>query len=366
MLDNIQLEKTPLYESHRGLKARMGGFGGWDMPIQYEGILAEYEHTRQKVSLFDISHMGEFFITGGAVETGLDKLLTMAIEDMPLKTCKYGAMLNSTGGVIDDLIVFRMEETKWFLVVNASTTDKDKNYLLDHLSKGVGFKDVSRQIGKIDVQGPLAREVLLRLVKGLDKLNFYTFDFFDLLGENVLISRTGYTGELGYEIYYPWKKTQLLWEELLKFEEVKPAGLGARDVLRLEVGYSLYGHELREGVSILESGLGKFVDFNKDFIGKEALMKQKETGLKKKMVGFISDTRKAPREGHNLMTMDGSIIGEVTSGTYSPYLNKGIGLGFINAGHSMQGEKIFIGDAIKKFSAEISSRFFYKEGSLKA
>lgn len=365
MSENMQMQKTPLYESHTRLNARMAPFGGWDMPIQYEGILAEYEHTRNKVSLFDISHMGEFIIEGDAVACGLDHLVTMRIADMPVKTCKYGAMLNERGGVIDDLIVFRMEEKKWFLVVNAATTEKDKKHLSRHLSDTAVFQDISMDTGKVDIQGPLSRAILKKYVPEIEKLNFYTFDFFELLGETVLISRTGYSGELGYEIYYPWEKTQALWDELLRHEEVKPAGLGARDMLRLEVGYSLYGHELREDVSPLESGLARFVDLEKDFIGRSALRAQKESGLTKKIIGFISDSRKAPREGNQLFASGGELIGEVTSGTFSPCLNKGIGLGFVKIDSADVGTKIMFGDMAKKSPAEISSRIFYKEGSLK-
>ncbi len=358
------LKKTPLYEEHCALNARLVPFGGWDMPVQYEGILAEYQQTRNGVSIFDISHMGEFIIEGNCVHCGLDRLLTMNIVDMPVKSCRYGALLNEQGGIIDDLIIFRMEKERWFLVVNGVTTEKDARHIQKHLTKNTIFQDVTLKTGKLDVQGPLSRDVLNSLVKGIEKLDYYTFDFFDLLGENVLISRTGYTGELGYEIYFPWDKTKELWIELMKNKSVKPAGLGARDVLRLEMGYSLYGHELKEDISPLEAGLNHFVDFEKNFIGKDVLLKQKVEGVKQKIMGIISDTRRSPREKYKIYSGEEE-IGIVTSGTFSPALNAGIGLGFIKTDAARQGKKIFFGDEKNKISATISPRFFYKKGSLK-
>jgi len=230
---------------------------------------------------------------------------------------------------------------------------------------GGKFTDVTFQTGKLDIQGPQSREVLKKFVKGIEKLDYFTFDHFDLLGENVLISRTGYTGELGYEIYYPWDKTKDLWQELMKESQVKPAGLGARDVLRLEVGYSLYGHELSEDISVLEAGLSRFIDFDKEFIGKEALLRQKKSGVKRKIVGFTSETRRSPRENHKIYSQENEEIGTVSSGTFSPYLNQGVGLGFISVDSAGRGDKIFFGDQRSKNPAVISGKMFYEEGSLK-
>ncbi len=366
MLDSKGLELTALYESHVALKANMGPFGGWNMPIQYAGILAEHQHTREKVSIFDVSHMGEFLIEGDYAASGLDNLLTMPLADMPLKTCRYGAMLNNRGGVIDDLIVFRLEANKWFLVVNAATAFKDKEHLERHLKPTALFRDLSSGLGKVDVQGPLAREVLKSFVKDIEKLDFYTFDHFDVLGENVIVSRTGYTGELGYEIYYPWKKTVNLWEHLLTQEDVQPAGLGARDVLRLEVGYGLYGHELRENLSALASGLGRFTDWEKEFIGKDALFKERQAGPACKVLGIVSSNRRSPRVGHTVFSGSGEVIGEVTSGTFSPCLEKGIGMAVIASDHANRGDTVSVGDLKNSFPAQITSRIFYKQGSLKS
>lgn len=362
---DTDLKRTPLYEEHLALKARMVPFGGWAMPVQYEGILAEHLHTRKAVTLFDISHMGEFIIEGDLNESGLDRIVTMSLKDLPVKASRYGTILNEQGGIIDDLIVFRLEEKKWFIVVNGATTEKDVAHFRKYLTNNARFTDVTFQTGKLDIQGPQSREILKRLVPAIDRLQYYAFDFFDLLGEHVLISRTGYTGELGYEIFYPWDKTVDLWKALLAHKEVKPAGLGARDILRLEVGYSLYGHELNDHISPLEAGLTRFIDFDKDFMGKDVLLKQQHNGLKRKLVGFVSDSRRSPRAEQVIFDSDEKEIGIVTSGTFSPTINKGIGLGFVAVDCSGSGEKILFGDAKNKVSAIISSKVFYKGGSLK-
>lgn len=334
------------------------------MPVQYDGILKEHAHTRDAVSVFDISHMGEFIIEGDCVQSGLDRLLTMPLVDLPVQSCRYGCMLNEHGGVIDDLIVFRLEKDKWFIVVNGATTQKDVTHFQKNLTDQSKFRDVSPQTGKIDIQGPASREVLSSFVAEIGKLDYYTFDYFDLLEEHVLISRTGYTGELGYEIYYPWNKTKDLWRTLLAHDKVKPAGLGARDVLRLEMGYSLYGHELGEDISPLESGLSRFIHFDKDFIGKNVLLIQKDEGLKRKIVGLSSETRRAPREGHKIYLDSGEEVGKVTSGTFSPCLNKGIGLGFVDTQYAGKGSKVLFGDDKNKNPAKITSRAFHKSSSL--
>ena len=364
MLTQEQLAKTPLYHEHLALNARMIPFGGWDLPVQYDGILKEHAHTRKVVSVFDISHMGEFIVEGDCVDSGLDRLVTASLADLPVKSCRYGCMLNQNGGVIDDLIIFRLEKNKWFIVVNGETTQKDAAHFQKYLTDKAMFKNVSLQTGKIDIQGPLSQEILCSFVADIEKLNYYTFDYFDLLGEKVLISRTGYTGELGYEIYFPWDQTKDLWRVLLKHDKVKPAGLGARDVLRIEMGYSLYGHELGENISPLESGLSRFIHFEKDFIGKDVLLKQKEDGLKQKIVGICSKSRRAPRQGHGIYLESGEQVGTVTSGTFSPSLNNGIGLGLVETRHASLGSMVFFGEDKNKNPAVITARAFYKNSSL--
>ena len=359
------LKQTPLYQEHIALNARIVPFGGWEMPVQYEGILAEYEHTRKAVTLFDTCHMGEFLIHGDCRKTGLDVLVTMAIADMPVHTCRYGMLLNDHGGVIDDLVVFREGQEEWFIVVNGATAAKDAQHFHERLKQPQSFKDISSEIGKIDVQGPLSRQGLAGLVPGIEKLAYYTFDHFKLPGETVRVSRTGYTGELGYEIYSSSETVRDIWRKLLQNPKVKPAGLGARDMLRLEIGYSLYGHELSETTTPLEAGLARFVDFTKNFIGKDALLKQQKEGLQRKIAGFISDTRRAPRQDNKIYAATGERIGIVTSGTFSPHCQRGIGLGFIPAALAGTREKIYFGDDNSKNLAIMSTRTFYPNGSLK-
>ncbi|MCA9402918.1 MAG: glycine cleavage system aminomethyltransferase GcvT [Candidatus Omnitrophica bacterium] len=366
MTSNAPLKRTALYQDHIVHHAKMVPFGGWDMPLQYSGILDEHAHTRAAVTVFDISHMGEFIIHGDPVNSGLDRIVTQTLTDLPVKACRYGAMLNDAGGVLDDLIVFRMQEDKWFLVVNAATTAKDADHIRTHLRSAEDFEDVSAQIGKVDIQGPHAREVMQQFVGDIGRLDYYTFDFFPLLGENVLISRTGYTGELGYEIFYPWDKTTYLWNALLEAKGVKPAGLGARDLLRLEVGYSLYGHELSEDVSALECGLSRFIDFEKEFIGKDALMKKQEHPLPGHIIGLVSNTRRSPRAGHKIYTAAGKAVGTVTSGAYSPQLKKGIGLARVEGVELHKDDLIRFGSEEQQEEAAVSSKIFYRNGSVKS
>jgi len=336
------------------------------MPLQYEGILAEYESTRRQSTVFDTSHMGEFLITGDCQENGLDRIVTQPLNDMPHKTCRYGMALNASGGIRDDLIVYRIADGEWMIVVNAGTCPKMIEHFTDHLTSGALFQDISSQTGKLDIQGPSSREALKTIVPGIEKLDYYTFDYFEVLGQRVIVSRTGYTGELGYEIYFPWERTPELWREILKNPDVKPAGLGARDVLRLEMGYSLYGHELEETVSPLEARLMKFVDLEKDFLGRDALWKQREHGAGRKLIPFISETRRSPRQHHPICTPSLEPVGTVTSGSFSPALQKGIGMGFISQGDIQEGQNFLIGDEKNKIKACWATRPFYKKGSLKS
>ncbi len=365
MTEQETLQRTPLFEEHGLLKAKMVPFGGWQMPLLYEGILAEYQHTRRDVTIFDTCHMGEFTIAGDCQRSGLDQMVTSAIKDMPLKSCRYGLILNNNGGTVDDLIVFRLDAQQWIIVVNGATTKKDREHFKKNLTSQTTFQDISLQMGKIDIQGPRSREVLNSLNPEIKKLDYYTFDFFKILGEYVLISRTGYTGELGYEIFYPWGKMRDLWRELLKNPLVKPAGLGARDVLRLEMGYSLYGHELEEDISPLEAGLNRFIDWNKEFIGKKALLEQKDQGPNRTLTGLLSKTRRSPRARHKIYASSGEEIGVVTSGSFSPSEECGIGLGFIKTGQAQKGQDVCFGDQDNKMEAVICGRSFFKQGSLK-
>lgn len=365
MLTSCQLKHTPLYDEHIRLGAKMVAFGGWEMPLQYEGILAEYESTRRQVALFDTSHMGEFLIEGDARECGLDRLVTQPLIDMPEKTGRYGVMCREDGGVIDDCIVFRVGRQKWYMVVNGATAAKDAEHVSQKITPSGRWTDLSAQTGKLDVQGPSAREILKQFVTAIERLDYFACDVFPGMGEEILISRTGYTGELGYEIFCPWEKTLSFWRALLDTDQVKPAGLGARDVLRTEMGYSLYGNELKETITPLEAGLKRFIDFDKDFIGKTVLLRQLKEGVRRQLICLIAENRRSPRPHNGIFNETGERIGEVTSGTFSPYLKRGIGLGLVLADPGRKDNCLYFGDQHQKTRAAITTRPFYKLGSLK-
>ncbi len=360
-----ELFRTPLYNNHVALGGKMVPFAGWEMALQYpDGILKEHAANRKGCSIFDCSHMGEFLIEGDPVTSGLDHIVTQAIVDQPVGTCRYGMALKDNGGTIDDLIVYRLGPEKWMVVVNASNIDKDAAHFRKHLNPGSKFTDISLQTAKLDIQGPASRDVLKALVPGIENLEYYTFDTFNVLGEDVVVSRTGYTGELGYEVYYPWGKAEKVWDAVLADTRVHPTGLGVRDVLRIEVSYPLYGHELSEDITPLEAGLKRFMDMNKDFIGSEVLRRQ-ELSPRRRIIHFVSESRRAPRQGHIIFTPDGTAAGEVVSGTFSPALGIGIGIGFIKKEFTGTLKDIIFGDEKLKLGAQAATRPFYKAGSLK-
>ena len=343
----------------------MAPFAGWNMPIQYEGIIAEHNHTRTRASLFDTCHMGEFYIKGDTLDVGLEEIFSFSVNNMPLGKCRYGAMLNEKGGIIDDLIVCRISNNEWMVIVNSATIDKDAKHIESHLKKGAEFENRSERLAKLDLQGPLSRNILVELVTPeIKRLKFYAFDFFDILGEKNIISRTGYTGELGYELYISSERAVELWNYLLKDKRLKPAGLGARDTLRLEMGYPLYGQDVNEDTTPLEGNFEKFLNLDKDFIGKVALVKQKRVGVKKLLVAFRADSRRAPRHDYSIMK-DGKKIGKVTSGSFSPSLSCGIGLGYVDIAYAKLGEEILIKSAIVEIEATITEKPFYKKSSLR-
>jgi aminomethyltransferase len=359
-----QLQQTPLCGRHRDLKALMAPFGGWDMPIQYEGIIAEHGWCRNKAALFDICHMGEFLFEGDFEAGGLEDVFTFSVKSIPVGRSRYGFLLNEQGGVIDDLIVFRLGEEKAMIVVNAATIAKDFAAIKSRL-RGGSFTDISTATGKLDVQGPLARQVLVAAFgERIAAIPYFTFITMDILGVEAIVSRTGYTGELGYEIFIPSAKVTELWDLLLKDERVKPAGLGARDVLRLEVGYSLYGSDIDETITPLEAGLEGFVNFHKSFVGKEALLRQKEQGLSRSKVAFEVAGRRSPRH-HYEICFSGENVGAVTSGVFSPMLGQGIGIGFVTPEVAAIGAPLTIRHERVTMEATICELPFYLGGSLR-
>lgn len=353
--------KTPLYETHLALGAKMAPFGGWMMPIQYQGILAEHAHTRQSVSVFDICHMGEFMLQGDPVLSGFDRLVTQNITAMPLGTCRYGFMLNEQAGILDDLIVYRINKASWMIVVNAATTPGDLAHLKENLFAGYSLEDVSSKMAKLDVQGPQSQEVLKNIFgQKLEELNYYTFSEFKVFGQqSCIVSRTGYTGELGYEIYIADDYVGRFWELLLKDPRVKPAGLGCRDTLRLEMSYPLYGQDLDTLHTPLAAGLMKFVDLSKDFIGREALAREQENGLKEHLIYFQADSRRAPRHGFAIWDK-GRKIGTVTSGSFSPSLGVGIGMGYVAGNYNIGAQLIVKQEATEIPVAVVKRPFLHK------
>ncbi len=324
-----ELKRTALFDKHKELNAKNVGFCGWEMPVQYAGVIKEHDACRSGAALFDISHMGEFFYEGDIANSGINNACTTDFVKLPVGKCKYGFLLNEKGGVIDDLIVYKLDDTHLMFVVNAARIDIDFARIKSHIKDG-RFENRSDETSKIDIQGPNSKEILQKIVSfDLSELNFFGFKQTTLLDVPAIVSRTGYTGELGYELYIGNDIAPKLWDKLLSLGAV-PAGLGARDVLRLEKGYSLYGHELNEETTPAEAGIDMFVQYKShDFTGKEALLKQKEEGISKKIIAFKTNSKRSPRDGFEIF-QNGKKIGYVTSGTYSPSVESGIGLGFVD------------------------------------
>jgi glycine cleavage system T protein (aminomethyltransferase) len=360
-----ELRNTPLVHEHESLKALMAPFGGWNMPIQYEGILAEHRWCRERAALFDICHMGEFLFRGDFVASGLDEVFTFSVSSIPVGRSRYGFLLNGSGGVIDDLIVFRLADDEAMIVVNAATIAKDFAVIQERLSGGE-FKDISSETAKLDLQGPLSRQVLTdHLDAGLATLPYFRFVRTEILGVPAIVSRTGYTGELGYELFLPADKVRELWSKFLSDDRVKPAGLGARDVLRLEVGYSLYGSDIDEETTPLEAGLSAFVNLEKPFVGRDALLRQQREGLSRVKAAFRVNSRRSPRH-HYEICFEGGAVGNVTSGVFSPMLGCGIGIGFVKPEVAVIGTPLIIKHENVSMEATVVELPFYKDGSLRS
>ena len=358
-------KKSPLHEEHIKLKALMAPFAGWEMPIHYGSIIDETKHTRSSVSIFDISHMGELFVKEEPANSSLDKILTVPVVKMKLNSCRYGFLLNKKGGILDDLIVYRLKDDEWMIVVNASNEERDADIISKGLSRKASFENRSARIVKIDVQGPRSPDIMEKIAgAGIKELGYYRFNEFDIFGRKDIISRTGYTGEIGFEVYIDREKGTALWQELLNNNEVKPAGLGARDILRLEMGYPLYGDELTEDNSPIEAAMDKFLDMEKEFTGKKPIIKQKNKGIKRKLVGFAVEGRRTPRH-ENRIIVNGSEAGFVTSGVFSPHLNKGLGMGYIDIQYAAEGNDISIDTCKGEIAAKIEKIPFLKNTSIK-
>jgi len=363
-------KKTPLYNEHVQLNAKVIDFGGFDMPVQYTGIKDEHAAVREKAGLFDVSHMGEFFVSGPHAATLLDKVTLANISKLVPGKAKYTAMCYEDGGIVDDLLVYMLAENEYMLVVNASNIDKDYNWIASQNSVGATLENRSDQYALLAIQGPEAIAILKELTDSdVESIRFYTFEQGEVAGEkDIIISATGYTGEKGFELYIDTKKSDAvkIWRNLLRVGEnrgILPAGLGARDTLRLEMGYPLYGNDITKDTNPIEARMSWLIDFNKeDFIGKSNLMKQKEEGVSRKLMGFIIDEkRRIPRSGYTISSKAGNEIGFVTSGTQSITLGIGIGMGYISAENASENEEVYINIRNKRVKAIVAKPPFIKK-----
>jgi len=347
---------TPLYEEHKKLGARIIDFSGWLMPVFYSSVIEEHKNVRKNAGIFDICHMGEIFIEGENAFDLIQKLITNDLEKLEDNKTFYSAMCLENGGVIDDLMVYRFNKNKFMVVVNAVNVEKDIEWFEKHNDFNASIINKTDKTAKIDLQGPKSEEILQKLTDAnLKELKRFSFIEEKINSTPTIISRTGYTGEDGFELYFSAEKAVGIWNKLLevgKAVNLKPIGLGARDTLRIEAGYSLYGHELSEEINPFEAGIGFVVKFDKEFIGKEALLKAKET-VRRKIVAFQLE-RGIPRQDY--LVFRGNEIGYVTSGTLSPTFKKGIGMALINTEdavieneiHIKIREKLYRGKIIKK------------------
>jgi aminomethyltransferase len=362
-----ELKRTPLFDVYKEYGGKTIDFGGWELPVQFSSIKEEHEAVRTRAGLFDVSHMGEIEVKGPGSLAYLQKMMTNDISKLKNGGAQYTAMCYENGGTVDDLLVYKLEEDHYLLVVNASNIEKDFAWLKDHLDADVEIDNLSEGMAQLALQGPAAENVLQKLAneQDLSQIGFFKFsEEVDLNGKKALISRTGYTGEDGFEIYCKAEDVIGIWKDILetgKWAGVVPCGLGARDTLRFEANLALYGQELSPEISPLEAGIGFAVKLNKeaDFIGKEALKQLKENGLPRKLVGIEMIDRGIPRHGYPVYKGDVQ-IGEVTTGTQSPTLKKNIGLVLIDSKETELGNEVEVEIRGKRLKAAVSATPFYK------
>lgn len=357
-------KRTCLYDKHVALGAQMSPFGGFVMPIQYKGIVEEHNAVRHGCGVFDVSHMGEVSVTGADAEKFVNHIFTNDVTAGPMGKCFYGMMLNSDGGVVDDLLVYKRDDDDFFLVINASNIEKDVAWIRSCADGyDVMVDNMSDCLGELAVQGPAAEEVMTGVL-GLDcaGLSFYTFMTLDIDGESVIVSRTGYTGEDGFEIYASPGMVNHMWDKFIESGKVEPCGLGCRDTLRFEVGLPLYGNELGDDISPLEAGLGIFVKLDKDeFIGKDAVMKLKEDGLRRKLVGIELLDRAIPRHGYEVLNVDGEPVGVVTTGYHAISVDKSVALALVDVAYSAIDTPLEVRIRRKTFPAKVVKKKFFKK-----
>lgn len=366
------MKKTALNQVHRQLGARMVEFAGFEMPLEYTGVTDEHLTVRTKVGLFDISHMGEIWVKGKGALNFLQKITSNDVSMLVPGKAQYSCFPNGKGGIVDDIIVYMYEDEKYLLVVNASNTDKDYEWIKKHSSPDVIIENSSDKISQIAVQGPLAQKTLQKLTKtDLSKISSFNFITGNIAGaDDVIISATGYTGSGGFELYCYNKDTVSIWNSLMEAGKefgIKPIGLAARDTLRLEAGLCLYGNDIDDTTSPLEAGLGWIIKFDRKdgLIDREYLSEQRKNGISRKLIGFKMVDRGIPRHLYEILDKDNHRIGEVTSGTMSPYLKNGIGMGYVKTGFEKEGSEIFISIRNKPVKAMVTKMPFFKKEDYK-
>lgn len=367
MSQPLTVKTTALHGRHLALGARMGQFAGFDMPMWYEGIKAEHLAVRKHVGVFDLSHMGEVFITGREAFDLVQYLTCNDVRRIGDGQCQYTLFPTPEGGVVDDLIVYQISPEEYMLVVNASNIDKDFQWILDHNKFDCEVENRSDEYSLVAVQGPKTDDVLRKVgLSKIDRQEAFTFKRTKLKGHRIIVAGTGYTGERGFELIVPNESAEWVWDKVMEAGAefgAKPVGLGARDTLRLEMAYSLYGHELTDEISVLEANLGWTVRFGPDFIGKEHLQRQAESGVKRITAGIIVEKKYgAPRNGAPVKTAKGESAGLVTSGSFSPSLDCGIALVLVDPAHAEPGTGLQVEIRSKLCPAEVTTLPFYKRG----
>lgn len=364
----MSLRRTPLFERHVALGARLVPFAGWEMPVQYDGIVAEHKATRQAAGLFDVSHMGEFRVTGPGATAFCDRALTCNVATLPPGRCRYGLMCAPDGGILDDLIVSRLTDQELLLVVNAGNIESDFAWLSSLPHDGADLTDESAATALLAVQGPRSADVLAAVLSAEDAarlraLKFYHFASFAIDGQAVSISRTGYTGDLGYEVAAPAEAAAPLWDRLLEAgapHGLVPVGLGARDTLRLEAGYPLHGHDISPARNPIEADLARFVDLAKgDFVGRGPIAAAAEAGTAQKLAGLVVTGRGIIRDGCPVLHC-GNRVGEVTSGSFSPMLERSIGLAYLDHAVAREGTALEVDVRGKPVACAVAARPFYR------
>jgi aminomethyltransferase len=359
------MKNTALTHIHEALGAKMLPFAGYNMPITYEGINAEHETVRTAVGVFDVSHMGEFLLSGPNALALIQKVTSNDAATLTDGRVQYSCLPNNEGGIVDDLLVYKIKDEQYLLVVNASNIDKDWDWISAHNDLGVEMKNLSDDYSLLAIQGPKAIETLQSLTSvDLSSIKYYHFEVGPFAGiEHVIISATGYTGAGGFEIYCKNDPIEQIWNKVFEAGApfgIKPIGLAARDTLRLEMGFCLYGNDINDTTSPIEAGLGWITKFNKEFTNSENLKKQKEAGVSRKLIGFEMQERAVPRHDYEIVDQSGNPIGIVTSGTMSPSLNKGIGMGYVTIDNSAVDSEIFIRIRKKDVPAKVVKIPFYK------